>query len=272
MGSEEAKKKALSLIGQGYIYGAKGQICSPEFREQQAQQYPDQADMILGKGAKWDGKPVWDCAQLTRAAAKAGGVALVSGATSQWTKTDWQERGEIADMPEGEVLFLYRRQKGSSTTMQHTGVALGDGMAVHARGTEYGVVLQAVEEYPWTHWARPAWPEEGQGDNEPEVIGKMVQAKVKGPAGETVNLRSMPSKSGNVKERIRVGEIVSAGENKDGWRSVAYNGTIGYMMAEYLQDIQDPNAEKADPAEMVWIELPASAARALRDALEKVSM
>lgn len=267
-----AREKALSLVGQGYIYGAKGQICSLAFREQQAQQYPEQASRILGEGAKWDGVPVWDCAQLTRAAAKAGGVTLVSGATSQWTKTDWEETGEIGNIPEGEILFLYRRQKGSSTTMKHTGVAIGDGTCVHARGTAYGVVRQDMAEYPWTHWARPKWPEEGQGDNEPEVIGDMVQAKVTGPAGETVNLRSMPSKSGTVKERIRVGDIVSAGENKDGWRSVAYNGTIGYMMAEYLQDIQDPNAKKADPAEMAWIELPIVAAKALRDALGKISM
>lgn len=266
-----AREKALSLVGQGYIYGAKGQICSLAFRRQQAGQYPDQADMILGKGAKWDGVPVWDCAQLTRAAAAAGGVTLVSGATSQWTKTDWEETGEIGNIPEGEILFLYRRQQGSSTTMQHTGVAIGDGTCVHARGTAYGVVRQDMQEYPWTHWARPKWPEE-QTDDDPEVIDNMVQAKVIGPTGETVNLRSMPSKSGTVKERVRVGEIVSAGENKDGWRSVAYNGTIGYMMAEYLQDIQDPNAEKADPAEMVWIELPIDAARALSDALGKISM
>lgn len=268
----EACEKALSLVGQGYIYGAKGQICSLEFRQQQADQYPEQAENILGKGAKWDGMPVWDCAQLTRAAAAAGGVTLVSGATSQWTKTDWEKTGEIESIPEGETLFLYRRQNGSATKMQHTGLALGDGTCVHARGTAYGVVRQAVEEYPWTHWARPKWPEEGQGDDEPEVIGDMVQAKVTGPAGETVNLRSMPSKSGTVKERVRVGEIVSAGESKNGWRSVAYNGTIGYMMAEYLQDVQEPNKEKADPAEMIWIELPASAARALVDALGKVSM
>ena len=48
--------KALSLVGQGYIYGAKGQTCSPVFRQQQAAQYPEQEDNILTTGAKWDGK------------------------------------------------------------------------------------------------------------------------------------------------------------------------------------------------------------------------
>lgn len=269
MGATETKEKAMSLIGQGYIYGAKGQICSLAFRQQQAEQYPEQAENILGKGAKWDGMPVWDCAQLTRAAAAAGGVTLVSGATSQWTKTDWEETGEIECIPDGETLFLYRRQDGSATKMQHTGVAIGDGTCVHARGTAYGVVLQRVDEYPWTHWARPKWDEEKDETEDQEEMGPMVQAKVIGPAGETVNLRSMPSKSATVKERVRVGEIVSAGADKDGWRSVAYNGVIGYMMTEYLQDNAEMNNERD---ETVQIELPISVARALKAALETIEL
>jgi len=122
---------ARSKIGQGYIYGAKGQTCSAAFRRQQAAQYPDQAQNILVTGAKWDGRPVWDCAQLTRYAAKAAGVELPSGATSQWRKGPWKRKGTIDTLPEGEVVYLYR-QKG--TIMQHTGLALGDGTCVHARG------------------------------------------------------------------------------------------------------------------------------------------
>lgn len=258
--ANDAVNKALSLVGDGYIYGAKGQICSLAFREQQALQYPEQADHILGTGAKWDGKPVWDCAQLTRAAAKAAGVTLVSGATSQWTKTDWDERGEIEGLPAGETVFLYRRQAGSSTTMQHTGIALGDGTAVHARGTAYGVVRQRVQDYPWTHWARPNWPDE----NAQEVSNDMVDAIVVGPANETVNLRDLPSKGAAVKTRVPVGERVSAGEEKDGWRSVSHNGATGYMMAKYLQDA-DSAAEETET--MMQISLPASAVQALKEAL-----
>ena len=47
---------ARSKIGQGYIYGAKGQTCTASFRRQQAKQYPDQAQNILVTGAKWDGE------------------------------------------------------------------------------------------------------------------------------------------------------------------------------------------------------------------------
>lgn len=151
--------KALSLVGLGYIYGAQGQICSLKFRQQQAAQYPKQAENILGIGAKWDGRPVWECAQLTQEVAAEGGVKLVSGATSQWTKTDWAETGTIDTIPENDVVFVYKRSKSNSDVMSHTGVYLGDGTVVDARGVEDGVLHESLSDYPWTHWARPAWGE-----------------------------------------------------------------------------------------------------------------
>ena len=104
MTGERAAAFARSKIGQGYIYGAKGQTCTAAFRRQQAQQYHEQAQNILVTGAKWDGRPVWDCAQLTRYAAKAAGVELPSGATSQWRKGPWKRKGTIDSLPEGEVV------------------------------------------------------------------------------------------------------------------------------------------------------------------------
>ena len=154
------KEKALSLVGQGYIYGAQGQICSLAFRKQQARQYPEQEKNIMGTGAKWDGMPVWDCAQLTQEVAEVGGVKLVSGSTSQWKKTDWDEKGTIDTIPEGELVFVFRQNKTNASVMQHVGVALGDGTCVHARGTAYGVVQQSMSQYAWTHWARPKWGEQ----------------------------------------------------------------------------------------------------------------
>ena len=152
MAEREAAAFALGKVGQGYIYGARGQICTAAFRQQQARQYPEQARYILEVGKKWDGVPVWDCAQLTRYAAKAAGVTLPSGATSQWKKGPWKRKGTMSAMPQGQVLFLYRESGGR---MQHTGLALGDGTCVHARGTAYGVVRQPVSGYAWTHWASP---------------------------------------------------------------------------------------------------------------------
>lgn len=220
---EAAVEKALSLVGQGYLYGAKGQVCSLAFREQQAAQYPDQAETILHIGAKWDGVPVWDCAQLTRAVAKAEGVALPSGANSQWTKTAWSRKGEMASLPEGETVFVYRQSGGR---MQHTGIALGDGTCVHARGTAYGVVRQPMAEYAWTHWASP-WKEEKRMET-------VQQARVWALSGSTVNLRSAPG--GRVIARVPIGAIVEVAGASGGWSLIRHEGAEGYMQNTFLQD------------------------------------
>lgn len=108
--------------------------------------------MILNVGSKWDGKTVWDCAQFTRYAWKNDGVDLVSGATSQWNKTDWKEKGTIAEMPKDKVCSVFRQ---SGSTMQHTGLYIGEGIVIHAKGTKYGVIKDNLINYPWTHYGVP---------------------------------------------------------------------------------------------------------------------
>ena len=250
--------KALSLVGQGYIYGAKGQTCSPAFRQQQAEQYPDQASYILDVGAKWDGVPVWDCAQLTRAVAKEGGVTLVSGATSQWNKTDWASTGTIETLPPGETVFLYRRKNGSDSVMQHTGVALGDGTCVHARGTAYGVVRHGMSEYAWTHWAKPVWTKtEG---SEPVSLDVIYQAVVVAQNGKTVNMREEPG--GKVMAKVPVGDVVDVLDESTGWRRILYHSNVGYMQEAFLQTYH--------PDDMVTITVHRDVAAGLFNALAGV--
>lgn len=214
----KAVEKALSLVGEGYIYGAKGQICSPAFRQQQAQQYPEQSDNILVTGAKWDGMPVWDCAQLTRAAAKASGIELVSGATSQWKKTAWAQKGTIDTLPVNEPVFVFREKNGA---MQHTGLALGDGTCVHARGTAYGVVRQNMDEYPWTHWASPC-------------VQEIRLATVTALSGSTVNARQTPA--GKVVRRIPIGTQVEVLGTSEGWSQIRFEGETAYMQSAFLRN------------------------------------
>lgn len=269
-----AIEKALSLVGQGYIYGAKGQTCSLAFRQQQAEQYPEQADNILGTGAKWDGKPVWDCAQLTRAVAKASGVSMVSGATSQWEKTDWAERGEISTIPEGKTVLVYRRKKGDDRVMQHTGVALGDGTCVHARGTAYGVVHQKMSEHAWTHWAIPRW---GEPEKEEEA---MYQAYVIADTGSTVRMRSGPARSASVVMEVRLETVVDVLAVDGSWSQIREpGGKTGWMMTNYLQRKTDEDAavsgeeeqeDATETDELVTISIPKSAAQALMKAFAKV--
>lgn len=155
---------AISKIGCAYIYGGYGEkLCSPSFRKERGSAYPDYkakmyqyCPVLSGKqstceGCKYNGKQAYDCAQLTRYACKAGGQALVSGANSQWTKTAWEQKGTIDTLPDVPGVILYYKNKQGR--MSHTGVYIGGGYAVEARGHAYGVVKTAVKNRTWTHWA-----------------------------------------------------------------------------------------------------------------------
>lgn len=155
---------AISKLGCAYIWGGYGEKkCTVSFRKERAKAYPDQKNNIYkncrvlsGKsdscaGCQWNGKQAYDCAQLTRYSCKAAGQELVSGANSQWRRTEWAAKGEIGSLPDVEGVLLYHANK--SGTMTHTGVYIGGGYAVEARAASYGVVKTKVKDRTWTHWA-----------------------------------------------------------------------------------------------------------------------
>ncbi len=163
--SEKIREYALEQVGGPYVFGATADECTPALRRQRIAQYPEYADHITrncpvlsGKatscaGCDDENELAHDCAQLTRFAAEAAGLSLPSGATSQWNKGDWLVKGTIDQLPRDYVAFLYRRKSGSTSTMSHTGVYLGDGMVSDARGHDDGVKHSKLESFPWTHFA-----------------------------------------------------------------------------------------------------------------------
>lgn len=230
-----AVDQAIALLGDGYIYGATGWTCSLSRRLQQAEQYPQYRSQIMGVGAKWDGKRCWDCAQLTKACAKAAGFQLSSGATNQWTQTAWKASGTIDTLPADTPVFLYRRSTSTrAITMAHTGLALGDGTFIHARGHAYGVVRQGMAEYAWTHWATPweAQNDTGEEDNEAVALNVLYKATVTATSGATVNMRSEPN--GMILKRVSIGTVVDVLSENTGWSRIALDGKIGWMHGAYL--------------------------------------
>lgn len=234
MSAQDAVVFALSQVWNGYIYGATGWTCSPARREQQAKQYPEYRENILNIGAKWDGKTCWDCATFTRACAKAGGAKLPSGATSQWRSDVWSVKGTIDQLPEDAVAMLYR-QKGE--IMQHTGLYLGDGTVIDARGTKYGVVHQARDKYMWTHYAIPkGWGGTEEGKGEDQTVQTMV---VTADSGSTVNLRTRPDTASPVLAKVPIGETVQVLGMEGGWATIQRDGVTGYMIEQYLKEPGD---------------------------------
>lgn len=163
--SEMIRSYALEQVGAPYVFGATADECTPALRRARIAQYPEYTDHITRNcpvlrgdtdscsGCDDENELAHDCAQLTRHAAEAAGLSLPSGATSQWNKGDWLAKGPIKQLPQGCVAFLYRRKSGSSTVMSHTGIYLGDGTVVDARGHDDGVLHKDLANFPWTHFA-----------------------------------------------------------------------------------------------------------------------
>lgn len=205
--ADEARAFALSRVGCPYIYGGTGQFCTPAYREARAAQYPKYAGKIAancprlsGKDSScalcrwWDesakqGKRAYDCAQLARAVMKAAGVELLSGANTQWQKTPWARRGSIDTLPERRLALLYRND---GTRMGHTGVSLGDGTLVHAKGHDFGVVRESLGGPAFTHWGIPAGLyEAAQLPPEDPLDAACASPLKKGDAGRAVSALQM---------------------------------------------------------------------------------
>jgi len=157
-------------VGCPYIMGATGKPCTPAYREARMAQYPASAEKIKkncprlsGKAdtcadCRWcdpetgTGKLAYDCAQLSRWAMDAVGISLVSGANSQWSKTEWEIRGKIDGLPREKVCLVFR---DDGDKMGHVGIYQGDGTVIHARGHDYGVVRQNLSDVKFTHWGIP---------------------------------------------------------------------------------------------------------------------
>lgn len=163
--SDIIRAKALSLVGSPYVWGGTGDRCTVSYRRTLMRQYPDHEGAIrstcpaLRNGrdecdpaCKYLGRRVVDCAQLVRLSYKTAGISLPSGASSQWRRGKWIKQGPIADMPMDTVCAVYREKRGSNP-MGHTGIYLGDGTVVDARGSRYGTLHKPLTSYPWTHYA-----------------------------------------------------------------------------------------------------------------------
>lgn len=99
MSDKEAAAFALSKVGQGYIYGAKGQVCTEKFRRQQANQYPDQAKYPergaqMGRRARVGLRPADPlCRQGRRGNAAQRGHQPVAQRPMEAKGRDWRPAG-----------------------------------------------------------------------------------------------------------------------------------------------------------------------------------
>lgn len=192
---------ALEHVGAAYIMGATAVKCTPKYRrslaEGRSSAYADKiyanCPVLSGKqssceGCKYHGRLAFDCAQLSKFSAAAGGVTLPSGSNSQWTKVDWAIQGEIATLPMDVVCFVFHHNDQTGRK-SHVGVYLGDGTVADARGHASGVLHKDVALYPWTHYAIPieVAKEAGMDMSERPTYAEMRRDTIrKGARGDAV--------------------------------------------------------------------------------------
>ena len=222
---------ALSKVGCGYIWGATGYVLSRAKYDAMA---PGN-DAIRRYGTRWIGKQCYDCAQLVRWGCRAAGIdgMDISGASSQWNRGAWAQKGALADLPPGTVCILYRRDKGSNP-MGHTGIALGDGTVVHAKGTAYGVVRDQISPGKWTDWAVPVGMLDAiEAPEGPESEGQYMTdvVAVYKVTGGRLALRERPEKAAARLCWLPEGETVDVLDDTPPlWWRVRYGGQTGYAL------------------------------------------
>lgn len=171
-------------LGAPYVFGARGQKCTPSYRRSAASgAHPtiiSKCQVLTGRksscaGCAFNGKLCFDCRGLTYCAAKYVGLRLQgAGATSQWNDAaNWNEKGAISEMPISEICIVMRA-KGSK--MEHTALYCGDGTTIEA---SVNVRRRPLSAGKWTHYGRlPKMDDEG---------GTGMQATVKyGSSGDSV--------------------------------------------------------------------------------------
>lgn len=110
---------------------------------------------------------------------------------------------------------------------------------------------------------------------EEEETMEPYTAKVTAPSGSTVNMRSRPNQDGPIIVRVPIGAKVEVQTNADGWARIVWNGTIGYMMSQFLVkvDFEEGSEEaqiNAAMNDLVTISIPRFAAEALMRAFTEV--
>ena len=168
--SDAAWEAALLCVGWPYVFGARGQYCTPAHRRARynATKPGKNKDNIKNRcknfegsgtcsGCKWypnckrtrdfdcRGFTYWILLQVF------GWTLKGAGATSQWnTASNWKAKGLISDgIPENTLVCLFQ---ANGKTMEHTGLGLNNETIECSNGVQHFTTRSKK----WSHWGVPA--------------------------------------------------------------------------------------------------------------------
>lgn len=165
---DEFLKIAHAEVGGAYVFGARGDKCTPDNRRAWASRKPDhpaivtRCKVLSGTGScgscRHNGKRIFDCRGFTWwVLRQATGQSLEgAGCTSQWNYADnWASKGTLDSLPSFPCLLFSQDSKRSSV-MAHTGIYDGKGGVIQCGGVGgVGVHFGAIRRSCWSHWALP---------------------------------------------------------------------------------------------------------------------
>ena len=203
---------ANACLGWAYVFGARGEICTPSNRRSY---YNSKGkETIKSKCKNFDGSGscsgckwypggttrFFDCRGFTYWLFKQIGIIINGGgATSQYNDdSNWEIKGPISEMPQDKVCCVFRYDS-STKKMEHTLFYDGEGHYIHDNGE-----VRKVD------------------------VG---YATVK---GGSLNLRASKSTSSTRLASIPDKTKISVVEQASDWCKVVYNQYTGYVMTKYL--------------------------------------
>ena len=165
--AEAAWKTALACVGWPYIFGDRGEYCTPAHRRAAYNSKGEAHPTIKTKCKNFSGTGqcsgctffpggktrAFDCRGFTYWVLLQiyGWKLMGAGATSQWnTAANWKAKGTVAGGLPADTLVCLFVQNGK--TMEHTGFGLNNETIECSNGVQHFTQRKAK----WTHWGVPA--------------------------------------------------------------------------------------------------------------------
>jgi cell wall-associated NlpC family hydrolase len=144
---------AKQRLGSGYYYcyGAAGEKLTQSLLNSLTSKF-GASNVNPSKAKKHIGKIVYDCSGFVMMAFKQVGISINRSTTSAWQGTNWASKGSASSTPRDKMAILYR-PAGSSK--RHTGIYMGDGTVIHAKGIDYGIVKENFQPEKWGDYGIP---------------------------------------------------------------------------------------------------------------------
>ena len=199
--SDIAWQAALACVGWPYVFGARGQYCTPANRRAR---YSDAHPTIKTRCKNFDGsgscdgckwRPlgekvcIFDCRGFTYwiLLQVYGWKLMGAGCTSQWNnKSNWKAQGKISDgIPKDTLCCVFYSKNNAEKTWEHTGLYYNGETVECGNNVTHSRSLNKK----WTHWAVPACV---------DFVGEL--SPVKTGSDDTMTILKKGSRGAAVKE------------------------------------------------------------------------